>query len=52
MFLVGAIFLGGSTFLVIKSFEARNLIVAAMWGCLGLAIGIFLCVTAITGFPE
>jgi hypothetical protein len=49
MFLVGAVFVGGSGLFIVRSFDSRNLLIAALWSCFGLAVGVFLCAYAILG---
>lgn len=52
MFIVGAIFVGGGLTFVKGAFGAKNLIESALFGLVGVAAGLFLCIVAITGAPD
>ncbi|HEY9868056.1 MAG TPA: hypothetical protein V6D08_02510 [Candidatus Obscuribacterales bacterium] len=52
MFFIGAVFIGGGLVFIKGAFDAKNLIESALFGLLGVATGIFLCVVAITGAPD
>ena len=52
MFVIGAIFVGAGGSFVKGALDARNLIESALFGLLGVGIGLFLCVVAIVGPSE
>jgi hypothetical protein len=52
MFFIGAVFIGGGLVFIKGAFDAKNLIESALFGLLGVATGIFLCVVAIAGAPD
>lgn len=51
MFLVGITFVGGGTYIAKSSLEAKNMLESAMFGLMGVAIGLFLLICAIAGPP-
>jgi hypothetical protein len=51
-FVIGAIFIGGGAIFIKGAFDAKNLIESAMFGLLGIATGLFLCIVAVCGAPE
>jgi hypothetical protein len=52
MAVVGLTFIAGGGFIARNSLEAKNLIETAIFGLLGVGIGIFLVITAICGPPS
>jgi hypothetical protein len=51
MFLVGVTFIGGGAFIAKNSLDAKNLIETALFGLLGVGVGIFLLISACFGPP-
>ncbi|MBI4533051.1 MAG: hypothetical protein HY711_03815 [Candidatus Melainabacteria bacterium] len=51
MFVIGAIFVGAGGVFVKGALDAKNLIESALFGLLGVGIGLFLCVIAMIGPP-
>ena len=53
MLIVGAVFLGGGLLFVKQAFDgSKDVIQSVLFGILGVATGIWLCLWAITGIPE
>lgn len=52
MFMVGVTFVGGGTYIARCSLEAKNMLESAVFGLLGVAIGLFLLICAIAGPPS
>lgn len=48
---VGLTFVGGGAYIAKSSLEAKNLIETAIFGLLGVAVGLFLIITSIVGPP-
>ncbi|HEY9790800.1 MAG TPA: hypothetical protein V6D22_10400 [Candidatus Obscuribacterales bacterium] len=51
MAVVGLTFIAGGGFIAKNSLEAKNLIETALFGLLGVGIGIFLIISAVCGPP-
>ena len=51
MALIGLVFCAGSAVIAKNSLDAKNMIETAMFGFLGLSVGVFLVVSACTGAP-
>ena len=49
MLMVGLIYIGGGSFFIIKSFEARMMFTVMFFGAFGILIGLFLLYTAFVG---
>ena len=52
MFTVGAVFVVGGLVIAKNALDAKNLIETAMFGVLGLTVGLFLMITAFVGPPN
>jgi hypothetical protein len=52
MFVTGITFIVGGGFIAKSSLEAKNLIETALFGLLGVGMGIFLVICAFCGPPD
>ena len=52
MVIVGIVFVAGGSYLAYCALGAKNMIEAAMFGLMGVAIGLFLIATAFFGPPS
>lgn len=52
MTLVGLVFVVGGVYLARCGLEAKNMVESAMFGLMGVTIGLFLIVTAFVGPPN
>jgi hypothetical protein len=52
MIVIGLVFVAGGSYLAYCSLGAKNMIEAAMFGLMGVAIGLFLIATAFFGPPN
>jgi hypothetical protein len=52
MFIVGLVFVLGGSYLSYCALGAKNMIEAAMFGLMGVAIGLFLIATTFFGPPS
>ena len=50
-FIVGAVFVVGGGIIVKNALDSKNLVETALFGLLGVATGLFLCVCGICGAP-
>jgi hypothetical protein len=49
---IGLVFVGGGSYLAYCAIGAKNMIESAMFGLMGVAIGLFLIATAFFGPPS
>ena len=49
---VGLTFVGGGAYIAKCSLEAKNLIETALFGLMGVAIGLFLIISSLVGPPT
>ena len=53
LLIVGAIFLGGGLYVIRQAINgAKNLIESSLFGLIGVATGLLLCIWAFFGAPE
>lgn len=52
MVLVGVTFIAGGGVIAKSSLEAKNLIETALFGLMGVAVGIFLVIAGVFGPPD
>lgn len=52
MIVIGITFIAGGTYIAKCSLEAKNLIESALFGLMGVAVGLFLLITAAVGPPS
>lgn len=52
MFMVGAIFVIGGAYISKSSLDAKNFMESAIFGLMGVSVGLFLVIMAVTGPPS
>lgn len=52
MFIVGVTFVAGGGYIAKSSLDAKNLMETALFGLLGVTIGLFLVICALCGPPS
>ncbi len=52
MFVVGVTFVAGGTYIAKSALDAKNMIESALFGLMGVAIGLFLLICSINGAPN
>ncbi len=52
MFIVGITFIAGGSFIAKNALDAKNMVESALFGMMGVAIGLFLLICSINGPPN